>query len=102
MGCIMSQEIKINKEDFEKTITMLTNHMSNLKKTKEKFCNINNNMKQQWIGAGGTAFLGSSEIVEKKFEKVINDICDEISDLDLEKQSMFKEDKYLGEGYMKK
>ena len=97
----MGKEIKLNKISLDETVLDLSSHLVTLKEAKEKLSQLNNNMKSQWIGTGGESFGEVSEIMEKKFDKLITELTNRNVELIMENKVMFKEDKLLADGYMK-
>ena len=87
-----SEEIKLNRESFESTISVLMESRQCLLSAKERIVSVNNEMQSDWIGDGGTAFTLSANVLENRFFERINDLDREINNLNEAKNSMFTED----------
>ena len=92
-------EIKVNSQDIGSTVKMLTANIMQLNEMRMMFMNANNSMKVQGIGETSQALGEVLEILEKKLDKMIRDLCQESSDLNSEKESMFNQDMYIAESY---
>lgn len=89
------KEIKLNEEAFNTAISKLTGYKNTLVKSNDNFVSVNENMKKDWIGDGGTAFILSANVLESRFLERINDLDEEIKALEDTKQSLFNEDSFL-------
>ncbi|NSB24676.1 WXG100 family type VII secretion target [Clostridium saccharoperbutylacetonicum] len=92
----MTEEIKVNPEAFEKVIATLTQCKTELSQALEYYTNLNNEMKENWIGISGDAFILTERIVEEQFKERITDLENEIEDLNNTMFTMFEEDKLIG------
>jgi uncharacterized protein YukE len=93
----MTEEIKVNPEAFEKAIATLTQCKTELSQALEYYTNLNNEMKENWIGISGDAFILTERIVEEQFKERITDLENEIEDLNNTMFTMFEEDKLIGQ-----
>ena len=89
------KEIKINAEAFNTAISKVTEYKNVLVQVNDSFVSVNENMKKDWIGDGGTAFISTAKAVEASFSERINDLEEEVKALEDAKQSLFNEDNYL-------
>jgi uncharacterized protein YukE len=89
------KEIKVNEEAFNNTISKVTEYKDGLVEVKGSFVSVNENMKKDWIGDGGTAFMLNAKALEASFSERINDLEEETKALEDAKQSLFNEDNYL-------
>ncbi|MCY6958030.1 WXG100 family type VII secretion target [Clostridium brassicae] len=90
-----NKEIKLNEQAFDNAISKLTNYKSNLTTTKDNFNKVNTNLKGNWSGDGGTAFILSANVIEARFVKMMQELQEEINDLTSAKISMFGLDSNL-------
>ena len=86
-----SEEIKLNRESFESTISVLMESRQCLLSAKERIVSVNNEMQSDWIGDCGTAFTLSANVLENRFFERITDLDREINNLNEAKNSMFIE-----------
>ncbi|KAJ49499.1 uncharacterized protein YukE [Clostridium tetanomorphum] len=85
----MAENIKLNKQAFDNAILKLISYKNNLTTTKDNFNKVNVNLKEKWLGDGGTAFILSANVLEARFLKMIQELQEEINDLVSAKVSMF-------------
>lgn len=90
-----NKEIKLNEQAFESTNSKLTNYKNDLTAAKDNFNRANTNLKAEWLGDGGTAFILSANVLGARFVKMIQDLQEESSDLQSAKISMFGLDSNL-------
>lgn len=90
-----NKEIKLNEQAFESANSKLTNYKNDLTTTKDNFNKANTNLKAEWLGDGGTAFILSANVLGARFVKMIQDLQEKSSDLQSAKISMFGLDSNL-------
>lgn len=90
------KEIKLNEEAFNTAISKLTEYTNTLVGARDSIVLANSNMKNEWLGDGGIAFMLSSNVLDARFSERINDLILEINDLKSAKESMFEKDSSLG------
>ena len=81
------KEIKLTEETFNSAISYLTGYKDNLNSARDALITTNNDMKNDWLGDGGTAFILSEKVIEEQFKE-------RISDLEVAKTSVFALDTY--------
>ena len=81
------KEIKLTEETFNSEISYLTGYKDNLNSARDALITTNNDMKNDWLGDGGTAFILSEKVIEEQFKE-------RISDLEVAKTSVFALDTY--------
>lgn len=84
--------IKVNEQDFNDAITKLSEYKNTLVSSKETFIAVNESMKKDWTGDGGTAFALSSNVLEARFLERINDLDEEIKALEVAKELLLLKD----------
>lgn len=85
-------DIKLNKEAFDRAIKLLTECKKTLIEANEDIVASDNNMKKDWIGEGGNAFLLSANFIEASLFKRIEELDIEINDLMEAQEKMFEKD----------
>ena len=88
------KEIKLTEETFNSAISYLTGYKDNLNSARDALITTNNDMKNDWLGDGGTAFILSAKVIEEQFKERISDLEGSINDLDVAKTSIFALDTY--------
>ena len=91
------KEIKLDKEAFNTSISKLTEHKNVLVGARDNFISVNENMKKDWLGDGGNAFILSANVLEASFSERINDLEEEAKALEDAKQSLLNQERYLSE-----
>ena len=81
------KEIKLTEETCNSAISYLTGYKDNLNSARDALITTNNDMKNDWLGDGGTAFILSEKVIEEQFKE-------RISDLEVAKTSVFALDTY--------
>ena len=91
------KEIKINAEAFNTAISKITEYKNVLVEANDSFVSVNENMKKDWIGDGGTAFMLNAKVLEASFSERIKDLEEEAKALEDTKQFLFDEEHHLSE-----
>ena len=90
------KEIKVTPEEFDIAISSLTEYKDSLCLSRDTLVQVDTDMKKDWLGDGGTAFMLSAKVLEEEYKERISDLESEINDLKVTKSSLFGLDYYLG------
>lgn len=100
-GIGMSEEILVNYDEFSKAITSISNIVSSFESIQSNITNVNNSLKESWLGKSSDAFFKESENILTTFTEYIEGLSILGNDLNTTMSSFAEADSNVSDAIIK-